>query len=211
MESAENSIFKKKLSSELSTALEAAGIIEPTQLQQNTISRVKSGANCICIGPAGCGKSTSILIGVIQSLKSALNDVPRAIIVVSDREKAIELKERFNALVRQSELRVFCAIDGEKHEQQKDKIYAGSDVVIGTARRFNELYSNNGLNLAALKMFVVDDGELVIKNEVHSQIERLAGGVGKAQWLVYGHTYTEKMQRFAENHMGLYEVIEVEE
>jgi len=184
MEPSENSIFKKKLSSELSSALELAGITEPTELQQNSISRVKSGANCICVGPKGSGKTTGIVIGVIQCLKAALNDVPRAIIVVSDREKALELKEQFNALIRQSELRVFCAIDGEKYAQQKDKIYAGSDVVIGTARRFNELYSNNGLNLAALKMFIVDDAELVIKNEVHSQIERLAGGVGDRKSVV---------------------------
>ena len=130
-------MFKEKLNAQLSYALEAKGITEPTELQKRIIPKIKSGASCICIGPAGSGKSTSIVIGVIQRLTAALNDVPIAIIVVADKQQALDMKEQFNALIRQSELRVHCAVDGEKFLDQKDKIYAGSDVVIGTARRFN--------------------------------------------------------------------------
>jgi len=205
-------MFKEKLNAQLSSALEAKGMTTPTELQQHMIPKMKSGASCICIGPKGSGRSTSIVIGVIQNLKSALNDVPRAIIVVADKQQALDMKEQFNGLVRQSELRVHCAIDGEKFLVQKDKIYAGSDVVIGTARRFNELYANNGLNLNALKMFVIDDAEIVVKNEVHSQIERLANGVVKAQWLVFGDHITEKMEGFISKFLpSNYETVEVEE
>ena len=205
-------MFKEKLNAQLSSALEAKGITEPTELQKRIIPKIKSGASCICIGPAGSGKSTSIVIGVIQRLTAALNDVPRAIIVVADKQQALDMKEQFNALIRQSELRVHCAVDGEKFLDQKDKIYAGSDVVIGTARRFNELYANNGLNLNAQKMFVIDNSEVVIKNEVHSQIERLAGGVGKAQWLLFGDHITEKTEGFISKFLpDNYELIEIDE
>lgn len=204
-------MFKEKLNQQLSAALETKGITTPTEIQQSIIPRIKGGANCVCIGPKGSGKTTSIVIGVIQRLTAALNDVPRAIIVVPDKQQAIDMKEQFNSLIRQSELRVFCAIDGEKFLDQKDKIYAGCDVVIGTARRLNELYSNNGLNLNALKMFVIDDAEVTIKNEVHSQIERLAGCVGKAQWLIFGHHFSERMERFVDNHLENHELIEVTE
>ena len=205
-------MFKEKLNAQLSYALEAKGITEPTELQKRIIPKIKSGASCICIGQAGSGKSTSIVIGVIQRLTAALNDVPRAIIVVADKQQALDMKEQFNALIRQSELRVHCAVDGEKFLDQKDKIYAGSDVVIGTARRFNELYANNGLNLNALKMFVIDNSEVVIKNEVHSQIERLAGGVGKAQWLLFGDRITEKTESFISKFLpDNYELIEIDE
>ena len=205
-------MFKEKLNAQLSSALEAKGITEPTELQKRIIPKIKSGASCICIGPAGSGKSTSIVIGVIQRLTAALNDVPRAIIVVADKQQALDMKEQFNALIRQSELRVHCAVDGEKFLDQKDKIYAGSDVVIGTARRFNELYANNGLNLNALKMFVIDNSEVVIKNEVHSQIERLAGGVGKVQWLLFGDHITEKTEGFISKFLpDNYELIEIDE
>ncbi len=205
-------MFKEKLNAQLSSALEAKGFTEPTELQKLIIPKIKSGASCICIGPTGTGKSTSIVIGVIQRLTAALNDVPRAIIVVADKQQALDMKEQFNALIRQSELRVHCAVDGEKFLDQKDKIYAGSDVVIGTARRFNELYANNGLNLNALKMFVIDNSEVVIKNEVHSQIERLAGGVGKAQWLIFGERFTEKTESFISKFLpDNYDVVEVDE
>ena len=131
--------------------------------------------------------------------------------MVPDKQQAIDMKEQFNSLIRQSELRVFCAIEGEKFLDQKDKIYAGCDVVIGTARRFNELYSNNGLNLNALKMFVVDDAEITIKNEIHSQVERLASCVGKAQWLIFGEHLTERVERFSDRFIDNYEIIETEE
>lgn len=205
-------MFKEKLNAQLSSALESKGFTEPTELQKRIIPKIKSGASFLCISSTGSGKSTSIVIGVIQRLTAALNDVPRAIIVVADKQQAIDMKEQFNALIRQSELRVHCAVDGEKFLDQKDKIYAGSDVVIGTARRFNELYANNGLNLNALKMFVIDNSEVVIKNEVHSQVERLAGGVGKAQWLLFGDRITEKTESFISKFLpDNYELIEIDE
>ncbi len=205
-------MFKKKLNTQLSSALETKGITEPTELQKLIIPKIKSGASCMCTGPHGSGKTTSIVIGVIQRLTTALNDVPRAIIVVEEKQQALDMKEQFNALVRQSELRVHCAVDGEKFLDQKDKIYAGSDVVIGTARRFNELYVNNGLNLNALQIFAIDNSDIVIKNEVHSKIERLAGGVGKVQWLIFGDHITEKTESFISKFLpDNYETVEVED
>lgn len=203
-------MFVKKLNAALSAALAQAGITEPTALQKLAIPRIKSGADLVCIAPEGLGKSTALVIGVIQRLTAALNDVPRALVIVDSKEKAIEIKEIFDILGKGTDLRVVCSDLDRKIEDQRDKIYKGCDVVVGTAKRMNELYSFSGLNLNDLKLFVVDDAELVMRQLITSQIDRLAGSIPKAQQLVFANQLTDRIDRYIDMFMSNPEVLDID-
>ena len=56
----------KKINENLQKALIENGLTEANDMQQETFSTLKSGADCIIIAPNGSGKSTTIVLNVIQ-------------------------------------------------------------------------------------------------------------------------------------------------
>jgi superfamily II DNA/RNA helicase len=203
-------MFLKKLDPQLLEAIENLGFEKPTEVQKSCISKIKSGVDLFVKAPAESGKTYTIIISLIQQLKAEFEDVPRAIVIVSDREKAIRLKEQFLELCEETSLRIFCEGDAGNLHNLRDKIYAGSDIVIATAKKFNELYSFSGINLSNLKMVVIDDAELIIKEQIVSEINRLSDNLPKAQRIVFSHKITNKMEDYMENYMNFPVVLDFE-
>jgi superfamily II DNA/RNA helicase len=204
-------MFEKKLNKSLFAALLDAGIAEANEVQKKCISPIKSGGDMICIAPDGFGKTTTLVISVIQQLTGALNDVPRAIVVTDTKEKALEVKAVFDLLGKNTNLRVVCSDVERRIDIQRDKIYVGCDVIVGTAKRLNELYSISGINLNGLRMFVVDDAELVMRQSITSQIDRLATYMPKSQRLVFANAFTDRVERYSEMFMHNPTLVEVED
>lgn len=204
-------MFTKKVHKHLSSALMDEGFENPKPLQKICIPKIKSGADLLCVGPEKSGKSSTIVITVIQKLDKAFADVPRALIVVPDRERAFAMKEMFDNLGKNTNLRVFCAVGGENIHNLRDTIYEGSDVVIGTAKRLNELYSFSGINLNNLKMFVVDDAQLILKDEILSQLNRLSENIPKSQHILFTNKLTNRIESYQDNYMNVFNIIDIEE
>lgn len=204
-------MINEKLDKQLIEVLKENGFTESTELEQICIPRIKSGRDLMCIAGKGTGKTISIVVSVLHRLKASLNDVPRALVVVPNKEKALEMKAEFERLGEYTDLRVNTACDNEKIDDQKDKVYMGSDVVIGTPKRLNQLYSLYALNLASIKIFAIDDAELVIKNINYPQIDRLSESMPKAQRVIFASELTEWLERFSNEFMNTDEVIEIEE
>ena len=203
-------MINEKLDIALIESLKENSFTESTELEQICIPRIKSGRDLICVAPKGSGKTTTIVVSVLQKLKASLNDVPRAVILVPNKERGAEMKAEFDRLGQYTDLRINTACEDEKIDDQKDKIYMGSDVVIGTAKRLNLIYSLYALNLSSVKMFFIDDAELVIKSINYLQIDRLAESIPKIQKIVFAGELTEWMERFSNVFMNTQEVIEIE-
>lgn len=204
-------MINEKLDIQLLEVLKEKGFTESTKLEQICIPRIKSGHDLLCIAGKGTGKTITIVVSVLHKLKKSLNDVPRAVIIVPNKERALEMKAEFERLGEYTDLRVNTACDNEKIDDQKDKVYMGSDVVIGTPKRLNQLYSLYALNLSAVKIFAIDDAESVIKSINYLQIDRLSESMPKAQKVVFAGTMTEWLERFLNEFMNTQEVIDIEE
>ena len=190
-------MFLKKLIIELNNGLEDYAFTAPYPVQKASIPKIKSGANCLVIAPEKVGKSTALVIAIIQQLKKALNDVPRAIIVVPDKESAITLKEIFDQIGKYTDLRTFTVTEGRDINSIKHEIYVGSDIIIGTVKRLNELYSASGLNLNDLQIFAIDDSIMVLRNDPLTQIDRWREILNrKIQYLIFSSEASEKLMRF---------------
>ncbi|MFY9153358.1 MAG: DEAD/DEAH box helicase [Prolixibacteraceae bacterium] len=204
-------MIHEKLDSQLIESLEEKGFTESTELERLCIPRIKSGRDLVCIAGDKAGKTTTIVVSVLHRLKASLDDNPRAIILVPDTNRANEMKAEFDRLGDYTDLRVHTACDDEKIDDQKDKIYMGSDVVIGTAKRLNVIYSRYALNLGVVKIFAIDDAEMVIKSLNYTQIDRLSESLPRGQRVLFAAQLTEWIERFAEEFMNVQEVLEIEE
>lgn len=211
------SVFKEKLYKGLANTLHEKGFEEPKLIQQKTIARINGGVDIIGVGSDGAGKSTTIVISVIQKLREAFEDAPRAFILVADQEKADALKNQFTVLAQHTDLRVRVAHEGGKVDKQAgldkqgEEIYMGADVVIGTPKRSFDLYLKQHLNLNKLKLFVIDDAELMVKYSYQGQIDRMVNSLPKCQHIVFTNDYNEKVEKLISRFMVAPAIVEVEE
>lgn len=201
-----------KYSEVLQNAMIEAGFENQTEFQQKSISKIKEGKDFIAVGPKGCGKTTAIVTGVIQRLETpADDDAPRAIIIVPDKEKALEMEILFSKLGRKTEMVVLVVHDKADKVRQRIALYEGADIVIGTAKRLYEMYIHNGLNLAKVKMLIIDDAEKILKAGLQTEIIRLTESIQKCQYIMLNNEYTDRIKKASElfmNFPSFFEVIE---
>lgn len=201
----------KKLTAELASGIIDAGFDqEPKEIQSASVPKIKSGADLFIIAPEGSGKSTAMVMGVIQQLKKAYEEAPRAIVFASSKEEAFELEEQFKILGRHTDLRTFTVFDQGIIQFQKDMIYEGIDVLIGTPKRMNELLNITGIPMTKVKMVVVDDAEAFFSNRYHPIIYRIVDGIEKAQVLICANSWNNKFDNLSGRIMKNPMTIEVE-
>ena len=96
----------KKINPLLQEALIENGLIEANEMQQETFSTIKSGADAVIQSGKKSGKSTTIVLNVIQRLEKQFMESPRALIIVETKEKVLEMVEMFKKYNRYTQLRV---------------------------------------------------------------------------------------------------------
>lgn len=191
----------KKINPDLQKALIAHSLEEANALQEDTFSTIKSGADCIVIAADGSGKSTTIVMNVIQQLHAEGEESPRALIIVEDKAKVLEMEAMFDRLGENNGLRVYGVHDKSDLEYDKNYISTGIDILIGTPNRLSEMFTTAGYNVNRLKMLIVDDAENILKLRHETKIMRISNSIAKTQRLIFSDVMTEKVEVFAEKFM----------
>jgi len=197
----------KKIIEPLKDNLQQNGITEPNPLQTKILSKIKGGNNLFIIAPKNSGKTTSIVISVINKLKEAFEDAPRALIFVKDKEEALNLAEIFNTYKRGTDLRVYCAYEEHNLELQREELYLGTDIVIATPKRLNRIFYLNGINLNKLQMCIVEDAEFLFRNNNFAEVTRTPESIGRCQYLVFSDKFDDRFERWEDSFMHLSETI----
>jgi superfamily II DNA/RNA helicase len=192
----------KKLIEPLKDKLAEKGFTEPLPFQKKILPKIKGGASMYAIAPKESGKTTSIVLSVIQKLKGeAFEDAPRALIFVKDKKTALELESEFLFYTNGSNLRIYCAYEEKTIEAQRDEIYVGTDIVIATPKRLSKLYFLNAINLNKLQMYIVDDASFLFRNNGISEVSRIPESLGKCQYLIFAEKYDERFNLWQETFM----------
>jgi ATP-dependent RNA helicase RhlE len=203
-------MFSKKFPQALNTQLSEHGFDAPTALQSEVISKVAAGVDCYFGADEGAGKSTAIVLTCIWKLAEAFEDAPRALILVSDKDKALAMQEEFKRLARYTDLRAITAFEGGPIDIQRENIYIGADIVIGTPKRIQDIYFQNGLNVNKLKLFIIDDGEFLIRKGFQGVIHRFWQSLPKCQQLVFSADITERLQHLCDEFMKSPHLVETD-
>ncbi|OIQ30504.1 MAG: DEAD/DEAH box helicase [Bacteroidetes bacterium MedPE-SWsnd-G2] len=191
--------FKKYLPV-LKDSLAQLGIEEETPFQKKTLPIIKSGQNLFGSAKEGSGKTTAIIISCIQKLKGeAFEDAPRALIFVRNKEEALALKEEFLKYTKRTDLRIYTAYDEQNIDHQREEIYYGVDILIGTSSRLTKLFHLNSVNLSQLKLFIVEDAEVAVKTKQIGEIKRLTESIDKCQYVVFANSDDKRLDKLNES------------
>jgi superfamily II DNA/RNA helicase len=192
----------KKFIEPLKLSLKEKGLESLLPLQKQILSKIKGGASMFCIAPKGSGKTTSIILSVIQKLNGqAFEDAPRAMIFVKDKQAALDLETEFKTFAKGTDLRIYCAYDEHNIELQREEIYLGTDIVIATPKRLNKIFYLNGINLNKLQMFIIEDAGFLFRNNNFSEVSRTPESIEKCQYLVFSDKFDARFERWLESFM----------
>lgn len=180
----------KKLHADIKEKLDSLEITTPTLFQSKSIPVIKSGANIFCVAPLDSGKTTTIILTTMQKLKcEEVGTAPRAVILVENREKVLELYDRFLVFTRHTSLRVYGCDDKLHIELLKSEIFEGVDILICTPKTLNKLLLLEGVNTTQLKIFSIDDAEFLSQTAAYTDLMAVAQSIHKCQYVIY----SEKM------------------
>ena len=191
----------KKINPNLQKALIENGLTEANEMQQETFSTIKSGADAVIQSGEKTGKTTTIVLNVIQRLEKTQGESTRALIIVENKERVLEIEELFLKLGTYTDLSILGVHDKGDIDYDKNVISMGLDVLIGTPARVNTLFSSAGFNINTIKMFVVDDTEILMRLRMDAVILRLSQSIEKTQRIFFCNTITERVESLANNIM----------
>jgi superfamily II DNA/RNA helicase len=188
----------KKINENLQEALVENGLTEANEMQEETFSTLKSGADCIVIAPKGSGKSTTIVLNVIQRLAGSTEESPRALIIVEDKDKVLEMVTLFEKFGKNSGLEIFGVHDKGDMDYDKNYISTGVDVLIGTPNKLNDMFTTAGYNVNRLRMLILDDADSILKLRHETKIMRISNSISKTQRIIFSDVFSERIEILAD-------------
>lgn len=191
----------EKLNLHFEETFPSAGIEKPNELQEKVLQRVKQGGDLLVIAGKSAGKSMAAAIAALEKVPEQLEGSPRAVIICSTSEQA-KLTAAFIVKVsRRKEIYVELAHDKGNMIEQRNHIFEGADIVVGTAKRIYDLYIQNGINMGKLKLFILDDAETMLKESTIAQMRRIADSLPKCQRIIFANSVSPKLEKVMEDLM----------
>ena len=191
----------KKINSNLQQALIENDFLEANEMQQETFSTIKSGVDAVIQSPKGSGKSTAIVLNVIQRMEKAAGESTRTLVFVNDKDAVLEMVELFKKLSNYTDLRIIGVHDKGDIDFDKNYISLGNDIIVGTTTKINALFASAGFNINTIKMFVVDDADDLFRTRLDAVIMRLSASIEKTQRLFFTTDITERVEILADKIM----------
>ncbi|KQW97481.1 MULTISPECIES: DEAD/DEAH box helicase [Flavobacterium] len=188
----------KKINEKLQDALIENGLTEANILQMETFSTIKSGADCMIVSPKGTGKSTTIVLNVIQQLAGHTEESPRALIIVEDKEKVLAMEALFEKYGKYTNLEVYGVHDKGDMDYDKNYISTGVDVLIGTPNKLSDMFTTAGYNVNRLKMLILDDADPILRLRNETKIMRISNSIAKTQRIIFAEILTERIEILAD-------------
>jgi ATP-dependent RNA helicase RhlE len=202
---------KLKLNKQLVRSVTEAGYFTPKEVQLKTLTRIIGGQDIITVAPEGSGKTTAYILGVLMRLKYGFEEAPRALILVPDKDKVLEVIAQFELLNKNATIRIVGLYTEPSIQPQMDALADGADIVVATPDRARAIYLKLGLNLNKIIMLVIDDAAEIVRLGAQLPVAELANSIIKCQHLVFTEVMHGKLQQMIDPFMNMPALIEVEE
>src|SRR5580704_18413548 len=139
------------------------GYTQPTPVQELAIEPALAGRNVVATAQTGTGKTLAFVLPIVQSLLAdpGAKGV-RAVVLSPTRELAIQIHEAFTRLAHGPGIRAAIVVGGVGENPQLQSIRKGAQVVIATPGRLYDFLSRNLVNLAAVKILVLDEADRML-------------------------------------------------
>ncbi|MEO1238162.1 MAG: DEAD/DEAH box helicase [Pseudomonadota bacterium] len=163
------------LSPKVLKAVDEAGYVSPTPIQEGAIPPALEGKDVLGIAQTGTGKTASFTLPMITKLARgrARARMPRSLVLCPTRELAAQVAENFDTYSKYVKLTKALLIGGVSFKEQDVLIDKGVDVLIATPGRLLDHFERGKLLLTGIEVMVVDEADRMLDMGFIPDIERI--------------------------------------
>lgn len=189
--------FKElKINDNLKTNLMLEGFLTPTWVQEKSLNFAISGKDMIIKSVTGSGKTLVYILTILNKIE---NDGVQGLVVLPTRELAIQVREEFKRINKNTNLKVACVYGGSDFTKQRYEL-KNANVVIGTSGRLLDHIERRTIKLHKLKVFVLDEADEMLNMGFIDDIKKIIKATPKyKQNLMLSATFNEKIKALAES------------
>jgi superfamily II DNA/RNA helicase len=163
------------LSSNVQSAIAAAGYTAPTPIQAAAIPIAVTGRDVLGIAQTGTGKTASFVLPMITRLETgrARARMPRSLILAPTRELAAQVAQSFEKYGINNKLSLALLIGGVSMDDQVKKLDRGVDVLIATPGRLLDHFQRGRVMLMGVEILVIDEADRMLDMGFIPDIEKI--------------------------------------
>lgn len=188
-----------KINDNLKTNLMLANFLTLTYVQEKSLNYALSGNDMIIKSVTGSGKTLVYALTILNRIE---NNGVQGLVVLPTRELAIQVKEQFNKINKNTNLKVACVYGGSDFTRQRYEL-KNANIVIGTPGRLLDHLERRTLKLHNLKVFVLDEADEMLNMGFIDDIKKIIKATPKyKQNLMLSATFNEKVKTLAESFLN---------
>ncbi|MEO8046723.1 MAG: DEAD/DEAH box helicase [Nitrospirota bacterium] len=161
------------LSEPLLRDLTAAGLVVPTPIQAQAIPPALEGRDVIGCAQTGTGKTAAFVIPMIERLAALPKGQPQALILAPTRELALQIFGAIEKLGRSHSISATVIVGGSDMQAQIRGLRQRPDVLVATPGRLLDHMWNGTVNLAPMKILVLDEADRMLDMGFAPQINQI--------------------------------------
>lgn len=199
------------LSTPLLETLALLGYEAPTPIQARTIPALLAGRDLIGQAQTGTGKTAAFALPILQQLDLS-SRATQALVLTPTRELAMQVSEAMHSYAKKLDgVAVLPVYGGAPIFGQMKHLQRGAHVVVGTPGRLIDHLDRGTLDLAKVRMVVLDEADEMLKMGFIDEVERMLSLVPKPrQVALFSATMPEPIARIAKRHLANPERVEIE-
>ncbi|MEM3700131.1 MAG: DEAD/DEAH box helicase [Candidatus Bathyarchaeia archaeon] len=145
-------------------------------MQAQAITPLLEGKDVIGQAQTGTGKTAVFGIPMIERLNPKVKDV-QGLVLVPTHELAVQVAERISRFGKYTKMKVLPVYGGEPIEKQIRALKNGVQIVVGTPGRIIDLLERRMLNLAFVRIVVLDEADRMLDMGFIDDIEHILSKV----------------------------------
>ena len=190
------------LNNALRNALDDLGFQSPTPIQVQSFGPIMAGNDVLGIAQTGTGKTLAYLMPLIRQWQFQQKKTVSMLIIVPTKELVVQVEEEFKEIAKYSSLRAVGVYGGPSIKTQAADIAKGTDVVIGTPGRVNDLLLHGTINPRQVKKLVIDEVDQLLNLGFRKDLMHLLDVLPeKRQTLMFSATMTADVETIIASYM----------
>ncbi len=189
------------LRGEIEKGLEEMGYSILTPVQEMTFPHVLGGRDLLARAETGSGKTSACGIPLVAAVDESDKRI-QALILVPTRELALQYVQELAGIARKTTIAPFAVYGGFSIEIQKAKLEHGVHILVATPGRLIDLLRNSELSLSAVRTFVLDEADEMMKMGFIDDVEYiLSCVVHKHQTLMFSATMPGPVKKLVQKYL----------
>ena len=190
--------------------VEDAGFEFCTPIQAGALPIALAGRDVEGQAQTGTGKTAAFLLATMNHLlRSTCDDhrdgSPRALIVAPTRELAVQIHRDAEVLGRHTGFRITVVFGGTGYEEQRRRLAAGVDILVGTPGRLIDYFKQRIYHLRGIQVAVIDEADRMFDLGFIRDLRYLLRRMPCAQErlnLLFSATLSHRVSELAYEHMN---------